>query len=104
MAVGVGATPTTPSDATLSATGPLANGTSELDTGGVNVASGGGVGNTGGILSSVLHSTQHHPSPPKTKTIGHEDTLRRVRGKLLRRHKSHRSSDDLIALQKNAQR
>ena len=116
MAVGVGATPTTPTDVPLSTTasGPLAssgamgaNGASELDTG-----NGVGSGVGGGILSSVLQSTNLHPSPPKLKGTGigigsgtgYEESLQRVRTKLYRRHKSHRSSDDLVALQKNAQR
>ena len=118
VAVGVGATPTTPTDASLSTTalGPLglsgamgAIGASELDTGS-GVGSGTGVG--GGILSSVLQSTNLHPSPPKLKGTGigigsgtgYEESLQRVRTKLYRRHKSHRSSDDLEALQKNAHR
>ena len=111
VAVGVGATPTTPTDGPLSTTasGPLlaSSGASELDTG-----NGVGSGVGGGILSSVLQSTNLHPSPPKLKGTGicigsgtgYEESLQRVRSKLYRRHKSHRSSDDLVALQKNAQR
>ena len=96
VAVGVGATPTSPSASPPPVSGlALASGSSEVDS---------GSGKLPIVVTTQIanHNHTHIPSSPHTtptKNNVYEESLRRVRGKLFRRHKSHRSSDDLVSLQ-----